>query len=241
MSHCKLIGIPANELTQQVENFGNPEISYIPKNFATAIQNAGAIPILLPIDQTKQTLSLLAQLDGLLLIGGQDVSPQYYEEEPLPLLQQTNPRRDQFEINLFKEAWKQNLPIFAICRGMQLANVALGGSLYQDLSYYENWQIKHVQIPTSSTFTSHSVAVKQESRLIQITGENLMVNSYHHQAIKRLSPQLKVVAESTDHLIEAVEPIDSNQRFLGVQWHPELNFDTDTIQNNLFHYFIHKL
>lgn len=241
MTQPKLIGIPANELTQQVENFDNPEISYIPKNFATAIQNAGAIPILLPIDQTDRTVRLLTKLDGLLFTGGQDVSPQFYEEEPMPLLQQTNPRRDQFEINLFKAAWKQNLPVFAVCRGMQLANVALGGSLYQDLSYYANWQVKHVQIPTPSTFASHSVTVDQDSRLYQITGEQIIVNSYHHQAIKRLSPQLKVVAESTDHLIEAVEPIDSEQRFLGVQWHPELNFELDTIQNNLFHYFVHKL
>lgn len=237
----KLIGIPANELTQQVEHFGSPEISYIPKTFAEALQKEGALPILLPIDHTRRTLELLKQLDGLLFIGGQDVTPAYYEEEPLPLLQQTNPDRDAFEISLFQAAWKQNLPILAVCRGMQLANVALGGSLYQDLSYYKNWNVKHVQIPTGSNYSTHSVNIDKHSRLFSITGEHLMVNSYHHQAIKRLSPELKIVAESTDKIVEAVEPIRPEQRFLGVQWHPELNFTLDPIQRDLFHFFVHEL
>ncbi|MDH6364753.1 gamma-glutamyl-gamma-aminobutyrate hydrolase PuuD [Enterococcus sp. PF1-24] len=124
------------------------------------------------------------------IAGGQDVDPHLYNEVPHPKLLATNPARDTFEMTLVLEAIHQKKPIFAVCRGIHLLNVALGGTLYQDLSLYDNWQVKHNQVPTPPSFATHNITVDVNSRL-SFLPENYRVNSFHHQAIKKLAPSLR--------------------------------------------------
>lgn len=236
-----LIGIAGNQIIQSVDVFNGNHVTYTPQGFVTAVQNAGGLPIVLPIGNKIAAAEYVSKIDKLLLAGGQDISPDFFGEEPHPKLEETNRNRDLFEIALIKEALKQHKPIFAVCRGMQLLNVVLGGTLYQDLSLYSDWKIKHGQQPTQPQFATHSIKIEKESILFQVFGENYRVNSYHHQAINTLAPFLKATAKSSDGIIEAIESIDPSQRLLGVQWHPELRFDLDTKEFDLFTYFVNKL
>ncbi|EOL44449.1 gamma-glutamyl-gamma-aminobutyrate hydrolase family protein [Enterococcus caccae] len=235
------IGIAGNQIIQSVDVFHGNHVSYTPQNFVTAIQKAGGLPIVLPISDEQAAAAYISKIDKLLLAGGQDISPDFFGEEPHPKLEETNRNRDLFELALINEAIKQNKPIFSVCRGMQLINVALGGTLYQDLSLYPDWTVKHGQQPTQPQFATHGIKIEKDSALYQVFGESYRVNSYHHQAINTLAPSLKITARSSDGIVEAVESIDPNQRLIGVQWHPELRFDVDTKEFNLFDYFVNQL
>ncbi|MGX7148743.1 gamma-glutamyl-gamma-aminobutyrate hydrolase family protein [Enterococcus ureasiticus] len=236
-----IIGIAGNQIIQSVDVFNGNHVSYTPQGFVTAIQKAGGLPIVLPIGEETFAADYISQIDKLLLAGGQDISPDFFGEEPHPKLEETNRNRDIFELALIQEAIKQNKPIFAVCRGMQLINVALGGTLYQDLSLYPEWKVKHGQQPTQPQFATHDIQIETDSALYHLLGEKYRVNSYHHQAIHKLAPLLKVTARSSDGIAEAIESIDTKQRLLGVQWHPELRFDVDTKEFQLFDYFVNQL
>lgn len=237
----KMIGIAGNQLIQSVEVFHGNYVTYTPQGFVNAVQKAGGLPLVIPISPAETAASYVSKIDKLLLAGGQDICPDFFDEEPHPKLEETNRNRDLFELALIKEALKQKKPIFAVCRGMQLLNVALGGSLYQDLSLYSNWTVKHGQEPTQPQFATHDIHIEKNSLLYSLLGEQYRVNSYHHQAINRLAPTLKASAKSSDGLIEGIEALDSNQRILGVQWHPELRFEFSEQEFELFNYFVHKL
>lgn len=168
-----------------------------------------------------------------MLAGGQDVTPFLYGEEPHPKLGPTSIERDSFEMALVKEAIKQNKPIFTVCRGTQLLNVTLGGTLYQDLSQYPDWEVKHDMFPTVPDFGLHSITVKSDSTIAGLFGQRAQVNSYHHQAIKELAESLVPIAWSSDGIIEAVESREKNTKILGVQWHPELTRKT-TLKNKIY-------
>ncbi|WP_207695089.1 hypothetical protein DOK67_0002574 [Enterococcus sp. DIV0212c] len=236
-----IIGIAGNQIIQSVEIFNGNYVSYTPQGFVTAIQKAGGLPIVLPIGSQETAEAYISKIDKLLLAGGQDISPDFFGEEPHPKLEETNRNRDVFEIALIKEAIKQQKPIFAVCRGMQLINVVLGGTLYQDLSLYSDWKVKHGQQPTQPQFATHNIQVEKDSSLYNLLGEQFKVNSYHHQAINKLAAPLKISAKSSDGIVEAIESVDSRQRVLGVQWHPELRFDVETKEFKLFDYFVNQL
>ncbi|WP_348923087.1 gamma-glutamyl-gamma-aminobutyrate hydrolase family protein [Enterococcus rotai] len=235
------IGIAGNQIIQSVDVFNGNHVSYTPQGFVTAVQNAGGLPIVLPIGTEETAAAYISKIDKLLLAGGQDISPDFFGEEPHPKLEETNRNRDLFELALIKEAIKQHKPIFAVCRGMQLINVALGGTLYQDLSLYTDWTIKHGQQPTQPQFATHSIQIEEDSTLYQVFGKTYRVNSYHHQAINTLASSLKITAQSADGIVEGIESIDMNQRLLGVQWHPELRFEVDSKEFKLFDYFVNQL
>lgn len=236
-----IIGIAGNQLLTHVAAFQGNQVTYTPQGFVTAVQSAGGLPLVLPVGVPESAATYIAKIDKLLLAGGQDITPQFYHEEPHPKLAATNPDRDHFERALIHEALKQGKPIFAVCRGMQLLNVVLGGSLYQDLSLYPDWQVKHEQQPTQPQFATHSITIKSESLLTPILGAENIVNSYHHQAIKQLAEPLEAVAWSSDGLIEAVTSKDPDHRILGVQWHPELTFDVIKAEADLFDLAVNKL
>jgi putative glutamine amidotransferase len=167
-------------------------------------------------------------IDGLLLTGGDDVAPERYGEQRHPEAVVVAPERDDFEIGLVAEARKRKLPIFAICRGMQVLNVAYGGSLVQDIPSQVPEAIDHrMKVPPHQAFEfSHEIWIEKDSLLAQLMkerltgGDSLEVNSRHHQAVKTLAPGLRSVATAPDGIIEAIE--DPTVRFcLGVQWHPE--------------------
>lgn len=192
--------------------------------------------VLPPIGDERIAEGVIHSLDGLLLSGGSDLSPSYYGERPVPELGVTIPERDSFEIPLVEYALRRGLPILGICRGMQVLNVALGGTLYQDLpSQWDGDVLKHRQ-ETPKWQPTHEVAVRGDAYLAEIMGlEVLKVNSYHHQGIKDLADGLVVSARSSDGIAEAVEARDSSERWLvGVQWHAEAMRGADPRQSNLF-------
>jgi putative glutamine amidotransferase len=154
----------------------------------------------------------LEGFDGLLLTGGKDVDPALYGEAPQPKTE-IDLARDEFEIPLVREAIGRGLPIFGICRGVQVLNVALGGSLFQDL-------LEHPPTPKEQrSEPAHRVRIAPDSRLARVVGERLAVNSLHHQAVKAVAPALEAVAWAEDGTVEALESESLNA--LGVQWHPE--------------------
>lgn len=193
-------------------------------DYVEGVAEAGGIPIVLPpVGEGRAAEAIVGGLDGLLLSGGSDLHPRFYGEEPLPELDVTIPERDAFEMALVREALRRRIPIFGICRGLQVLNVALGGTLYQDLpSQYDGKVLAHRQT-TPKTQPTHEVEVFDATCVGGIVGRDLLqVNSYHHQGIKDLAGGLVVSARSADGIIEAVEARDfSGGWIVGVQWHAE--------------------
>lgn len=216
-----IIGIAANIMLHPIEELKNTQVSYTPYDFVTGIAQAGGIPIVIPITDTQHVKTYVDTIDGLVLGGGQDISPLLYDEEPLPELNETMPLRDCFEIALIHEVLKQKKPIFGVCRGLQILNVAKGGTLYQDLTSQLHVSIKHIQ-DTLPHFIEHSITTTEHSIIRRLIGEKSFVNTLHHQAIKDLAPAFKATAFSPDGLIEAIESTDDTQYILAVQWHPEI-------------------
>lgn len=219
------IGITGNEM--QINRIGDVSsfhINYSARHFSTAVEDNGGVPFLIPITKNLKASDFINRLDGLLLVGGQDVTPYFYGEEPRNVLGQTSPERDEFEIALIQEAIKQNKPILAICRGMQLVNVVLGGNLLQDISENPSITIQHVQ-QSLTQYVTHSIQINPISQLFDIAGrpndKKIKVNSFHHQVIKELGNELIVSARSPDNVIEAIESATDDHDIIGVQWHPE--------------------
>ena len=188
-----------------------------------SIELAGGIPLILPETQDPTLLNnTLDLLDGLMMSGGEDIAPSYYGEEKDPKGGKVKAAGDSYELMLLKKAIDRNIPVLGVCRGLQIINVALGGSLYQDLPSQKPSDIKHSQLE-NSLVPAHSVSLIPDTEVYRIFGENTLgVNSRHHQGIKKLAPGLKITAWSTDSIPEAVEayPIKS---IMAVQWHPEIN------------------
>jgi putative glutamine amidotransferase len=206
-------------------------------DYVEGVAAAGGVPVVLPpIGDALAAEAVVHSLDGLLLSGGSDLDPRYYGEEPAPELGPTIPERDAFEMPLLELALRRGLPILGICRGMQLLNVALGGTLYQDLpSQWGRGVLKHRQ-ETPKWQPTHEVTVRGGAHLAQIMDRDVVkVNSYHHQGIKDLAGALVVSARSSDGVAEAVEARDLSERWLvGVQWHAEAMRGADPVQGNLF-------
>ncbi|WP_368645962.1 gamma-glutamyl-gamma-aminobutyrate hydrolase family protein [Alkalibacterium putridalgicola] len=232
-----VIGIPGNILTNFSPRYTSLPITYRPHGFIEGLQTAGALPVVFPISKEEDAKHYVESVDAVLLAGGQDVSPLTYGEEPHIKLQDTSLIRDQFEIAVIKEAWTQNKPVLAICRGLQIFNVAFGGTLYQDVSLIPDLNLQHVQESTPET-AAHSITIENDSWLGQLYGAKALVNSYHHQAIKQLATNLRPVAWSNDGLIEAFESKDDQHITLGVQWHPELMIHNSEAAQGLFNAYV---
>jgi putative glutamine amidotransferase len=197
--------------------------------YPEGITAAGGIPVILSILNQEEDIEAIAdRLDGFVFSGGQDVDPQYYGEALLRFSNEIYPPRDQLELRLLRAVMNRDKPIFGVCRGLQLINVALGGTLYQDIDQQvkREFQIQHFQ-QNNYEFPVHQVNIEKNSRLYEIIGtETIRVNSMHHQAIAHLSPQLIAAAASGDGLVEAVEIRDLTFG-LAVQWHPEFLWQQD--------------
>lgn len=209
--------------------------------YLEGIRQAGGIPVILPFTSENDELEQLAKMcDGFLFTGGHDVSPELYSEKPVDDSVICCKDRDEMESWYLKYAISSDKPLLGICRGIQFINAALGGTLYQDLPTQHSSEIDHHQKPPYD-IPVHTVSIVKDSPLGKLLDtEQLSVNSYHHQAVKDLSPRLKAMAISTDGLIEAV--FMPEHRFLwAVQWHPEFSYLTDINSRKIFKAFIDSL
>ena len=200
----------------------HPERAYVNSAYLHAVQQAGGVPVPLPPQLSAASLERLGRaLHGLLLTGGGDVDPALFGEAPHETLYDVAPARDALEASALSLALRRRLPVLAVCRGIQVLNVALGGSLYQDLATDPGTEIPHSQTEPREQPT-HKVKVTPGSRLAETLGtDELEVNSMHHQAIKRLGRELTAVAWAPDQIVEGAELDDPGRFVLGVQWHPE--------------------
>ncbi len=210
----------------------------INQDYISSVLQTGGVPLILPYVTELSTIkSQLDAVDGILLSGGHDVSPHHYDEEPIQQLGQLCVERDEYEIHVIRLALERNLPIFAICRGIQILNVALGGSLYQDIAHQMSSTLQHWQ-QAKGYVASHSVDIVPDTLLHSITAQStLKVNSFHHQAINRLAPQLKINARARDGAIEGVE-LPQSRWVVGVQWHPERMLEHHPVMQRLFNAFV---
>lgn len=220
-----------------------PDSWMMSQRFILAPVVAGAIPWLIPLlhTDTETLRSIYEHLDGLLLPGGADVDPSGYQEEPHPQTQGTDPPRDDVELKLVGWALEDGMPILGLCRGLQIINLALGGTLYQDLADELPGAIKHDYLP-SAGYTrdrlSHDVRLVEGSKLAAIVGETtLPVNSMHHQGIRDLGRGLVPVAIAPDGLVEGIE-LPSHPFLVAVQWHPEARSALDARMRRLFEEFV---
>jgi putative glutamine amidotransferase len=203
----------------------------IETTYAKAVAKAGGIPIFLPSLPAESSLlrHAVAKINGLLLPGGRDMDPKFYDEEPHPKLRPMRLERTESEMIILEEALKRDIPVLGVCGGMQLMNVFLGGSLYQDIPSLISNAFNHEK------GSVHEIYVEEDTLLEKIIKEkSFSVRSYHHQSVKALGRGLRVSARCPDGVIEAIEGTDSF--ILGLQWHPER--EESEISKRIFKAFI---
>lgn len=208
--------------------------------YVKVIVRAGGVPVLLPIATRLEDCARLASmLDGLLIPGGIDIAPQFFGEEPVKEVTCIDWEQDEFELELLRQAAAQKKPVLAICRGLQLVNVAFGGTLWQDIPTQCPQAHGHRQETESRSEPYHTVRLSPGSRLAAVLGkEELRTNSYHHQAVKDTAPGFAVCAWTGDGIIEGIESEDGS--ILAVQWHPECMEERHPQFRPLFEDFIRR-
>ena len=213
-------------------------MDYTFSEYSQAILHAGGAPVIIPAAQDKKSLErILAALQGLILSGGPDINPRRYGEEPLAGLGEVDEALDQMELLAAGMAIERDLPLLGICRGIQVLNVALGGTLYQDIPSQVPAGICHTPHADKAVNT-HTVQVEPGSMLNRILGEpEIWVNSQHHQALKAVARGLAVTARARDGIVEAVE-LPGRGFVAGVQWHPEGTWREDPFSQKLFGAFV---
>ena len=225
-----VVGVAANLCPVDAE--GKNIHSSVSCKFAESIRQVGGLPLVIPVGDESIVRDYVEMIDKLILTGGQNVHPQFYGEKKTIESDDYNLVRDEFELALLKEALRQNKPIMAICRGVQLVNVAFGGTLHQEIEGH--WQ----GLPFG---TSHSIETVEGSVVAQLFGKESQVNSVHRQSIKNLAPNFRVTAiDPSDQTIEAIESIDEH-RIIGLQWHPEFLVNEEDGNLELFEYLLNEL
>ena len=207
-------------------------------DYMQAVQQAGGLPLMLPFQYDDESIDQMVELcDGLIFTGGEDIDPSRYHEERLPVCGESIPIRDELEIRLLRAALAAKKPVLCICRGLQLFNVVMGGTLWQDLPSQRPSEIKHSQGKPYGAAT-HSVELVPGSPLHALLGQSTIgVNTRHHQAIRELAPSLAVMATSPDGLIESI-CLPGSRFAWGVQWHPEHMAPDDANSVKIFAAFV---
>ena len=209
--------------------------------YVNSVLMNGGVPYLIPVTDNVEVLrQIVAQLDGIIFTGGEDFAPAYFGEEEHEHLGEVNVTRDTYDLTLFKLASDRNIPTLGICRGLQLINVGMGGTLYQDLPSEKPSDINHRQ-SEAGTVATHSVSVVEGSLMHQILGQKeVQVNTFHHQAIEKLAPGLKIVGWANDSVPEMIEAYPHRQ-IIGTQFHPEIFTNAgDELMGKLFKFLIGK-
>ena len=216
---------------------------YLGRDYCEALEAFGAVPFHICLIPDKTYISEAMQnLDGILLPGSDtDVDPLAFGEEPHPKLGRVVPEKDQTDLLVLAEAEKLKIPVLAICFGMQILNVFRGGTLFQDIESQIADSIKHEQgIPQSRN--SHSIELEESSFIARLitTKDKIKINSSHHQSVKKIGKELKETAWANDGVIECIEDTRKDRFNLGVQWHPELSWQTDELSKKIFETFVEK-
>jgi len=209
--------------TQRNATSGSIPVVGSPESYIQAVQNAGGLPLLIPLDLTTSELNeVFNRIDGVLLHGGGDVDPAFFQGPAHAEVYGIDPDRDRVELELVRQAAGSKKPFFGICRGIQVINVALGGTLYTHIHDQHPDALRHDWYPNiPRDHLAHPVKVQESSSLYRILGKTTVeTNSLHHQAIHQSAPRLTAVAWAPDGIIEAVE-LSDHPFGLGVQWHPE--------------------
>lgn len=220
-------------------------VAFAGRRYLNCILRAGGEPVVISPQQIDlaDAESLIGRFDGLVLMGGADVNPVLYGQQAGPHIYGVLPEQDSFETALFRAALSIDLPVLAVCRGMQLANVALGGTLVQHLGDLPNAAdlVDHAPtgFPVGAEFVLHEIELNEGSLIAQSMGTcRIQGASFHHQGIGELAPGLQVVGRSSDGLLEAVEHLD--HWLIGVQWHPEDTAVDDPVQQGLYDAFVQR-
>lgn len=211
-------------------------------DYSRCIEKAGGIPVNIPVIEDEDYIDgVVNKLDGFLFSGGPDVNPLNYNQPIKKGLGKIAPERDIFELKLLKKVLEKDKPILGICRGYQLINVYFGGTLHQDINNNNLTDLDHVGIMGPKHNICHKVALTEGSKIHKVFNKkDVMVNSYHHQAIDKIGDKLIVTGKSEDGIIEAFEHM--NHKFvMGVQWHPEMMSEIHKEQLNLFKLFINNI
>ena len=210
----------------------------VKNSYSAAIEAAGGIPFILPYSEREETLAdYAASVDGFVFTGGADIDPEYFGEEIKETCGKIFPLRDSFESRMFEKITETKKPILGICRGMQVINVFLGGTLFQDIDTEYETNLTHRQ-PLPSTEPWHDILVLPDTKLFALVGKARMVgNSFHHQAIKTLANGLTCTAKAEDGVIEAYTA-DNYPYLAAYQWHPERLCTFDMDNHGLFANFI---
>lgn len=215
-------------------------ISLVKNSYCEALIEGGAVPVILPLTTNIELYDeYVEHCDGLMVIGGPDINAEYYGEVNMPCNGAISPYRDVMELEIIKKIALAKKPILGICRGIQAINVAMGGTLYQDI----NEQVKNIQLIKHGQnaprwHATHKITIKENS-IIWSSFNSLFtsVNTFHHQAVKDIAPNFEVTAWSEDGIIEAIEHKSENF-IVGVQWHPEDMWKIDAIHLEIFKKFI---
>jgi len=225
-----IVGVSANLCP--VDQAGKNIHSSVSCKFAESIKQVGGLPMVIPVGDKSLVKDYIETIDKLILSGGQNVHPQFYGEEKAIDSDDYNLARDEFELALLKEAIRQGKPVLAICRGLQLVNVAFGGTLNQQID--NHWQGQPFG-------TSHSIRTEKGSVVERLFGQASQINSVHRQSIKDLAPNFRATAfDPRDNTIEAIEAVDGS-RIIGLQWHPEFLINEEKGNLELFQYLLQEL
>lgn len=208
---------------------------FVSNPYIQAVRYSKGLPVILPLVRSDHMIHEYVKLcDGFLFCGGGDITPLLFGEGPLTGAGKSDITVDLFQIRLMKQIIQVEKPILAICRGMQVLNVACGGSIWQDLSLAPGDMLDHMQNTSSRSQVSHRIQTEKKSRLNQYIGSTLFVNSFHHQAVKTPGKNIIVSALAKDSVIEAIE-LDTHPFTIGVQWHPECMYRSSAEMRILFH------
>jgi putative glutamine amidotransferase len=213
---------------------------YLSRYYSEAVEAAGGAPVHISlIPKPDYINSVVAGLDGILMPGSDsDVDPLRYGQQPHPKLGAVHPIKDETDLLLIEAAERKQIPIFAICFGMQILNVSRGGTLIQDIESHVSDAIKHEQGAPRDR-ASHRISLTEKTKLAKIAeSESLAVNSHHHQGIETLGADLIATAWSADGIIEALEDPRPDRFVVAVQWHPELGWERDAVSRRLFEAFV---
>lgn len=219
---------------------------YLGRDYSEAVEAAGGVPVHLSLIPKQEYINeALAGLDGVLLPGSNtDVDPHFYGEEPHPKLGAVIPEKDETDLLVLAEIERSNMPLLAICYGMQALNVARGGTLIQDIGSQVEGSLKHEQgIPHARH--SHSIEIDADCVLagldaVRTANGKIRVNSSHHQAIGKVGKDLEAIAWSSDGIVECIQDSRADRFALGVQWHPELTVGLDELSSGIFDLFVER-